>query len=66
MAKTSFESQVDSLQEAGANQIIPEEFETSIEIFSRVLREYQIPNNIIEQQIELVRLEGYSIFAVLS
>ncbi len=62
LAKTSFESQVDSLQEAGANQIIPEEFETSIEIFSRVLREYQIPNNIIEQQIELVRLEGYSMF----
>ncbi len=62
LAKTRFESQVDSLQDAGANQIIPEEFETSIEIFSRVLREYQIPNNVIEQQIELVRLEGYSMF----
>ncbi len=66
MAKTRFSSQVDELQKAGANQVIPEEFETSIEIFSRVLREFQMPNNIIEQQVELVRLEGYGMFRGLS
>jgi CPA2 family monovalent cation:H+ antiporter-2 len=57
---------VNGLKQAGADQVIPEEFETSIEIFSRVLREYHIPNNIIEQQIELIRLEGYSMFRGLS
>ena len=56
MVKTRFSSQVDELNKAGANQVIPEEFETSIEIFSRVLREFRMPNNIIEQQVELVRL----------
>jgi CPA2 family monovalent cation:H+ antiporter-2 len=66
MVKTRFSSQVDELKKAGANQVIPEEFETSIEIFSRVLREFRMPNNIIEQQVELVRLEGYGMFRGLS
>ncbi len=66
MVRTRFSSQVDELKKAGANQVIPEEFETSIEIFSRVLREFRMPNNIIEQQVELVRLEGYSMFRGLS
>ena len=66
IVRTQLSSQVDGLKQAGANQVIPEEFETSIEIFSRVLREYHIPNNIIEQQIELIRLEGYSMFRGLS
>jgi K+:H+ antiporter len=39
--------------------VIPEEFETSIEIFSRVLHEYHIPANIIANQIQLVRFGGY-------
>jgi CPA2 family monovalent cation:H+ antiporter-2 len=66
MVRTRFASQVEGLTHAGANQVIPEEFETSIEIFSRVLQEFRIPNNIIEQQVELVRLEGYSMFRGLS
>ncbi|MBN4079835.1 potassium transporter Kef, partial [bacterium AH-315-C08] len=51
---------------AGADVVIPEEFETSIEIFCRVLKEYRIPNNVIEQQVELIRMEGYSMFRGLS
>ncbi len=66
MVKTRFSSQVDELKKSGADQVIPEEFETSIEIFSRVLREFRMPNNIIEQQVELVRLEGYGMFRGLS
>ena len=60
MVKTRFSSQVDELKKAGANQVIPEEFETSIEIFSRVLREFRMPNNIIEQQVELIRLGRFT------
>lgn len=66
LVRVRYASQVDELNEAGADQVIPEEFETSIEIFSRVLREYRIPQNIIEQQVELARLEGYSMFRGLS
>jgi CPA2 family monovalent cation:H+ antiporter-2 len=50
MVRTRYASHVEDLKSAGANEVIPEEFETSIEIFSRVLKEYHIPNNIIEQQ----------------
>ncbi len=66
LVRTSSDAPVEPLTEAGANLVIPEEFETSIEIFTRVLREFRIPNNIIEQQVELVRLEGYSMFRGLS
>ena len=66
LVRTRFASQVEELKAAGANQVIPEEFETSGEIFSRVLREYRIPTNVIEQQVELARLEGYSMFRGLS
>jgi len=38
LVRTRFASQVEELKNAGADQVIPEEFETSIEIFSRVLR----------------------------
>ncbi len=66
LVRTRFASQVEELKNAGADQVIPEEFETSIEIFSRVLREYRVPTNVIEQQVELARLEGYSMFRGLS
>ncbi|MFQ5672066.1 MAG: cation:proton antiporter [Nitrospinales bacterium] len=66
LTRTRFASQVEELNAAGADQVIPEEFETSIEIFSRVLKEFHVPQNIIEQQVELARLEGYSMFRGLS
>jgi monovalent cation:H+ antiporter-2, CPA2 family len=66
MVRTRLTAQVEELKTAGADEVIPEEFETSIEIFSRVLRDYGLPNNVIEQQVELIRLEGYSMFRGLS
>ena len=66
IVRTRRTGQVEELKLAGADQVIPEEFEASIEIFSRVLRDYHMPNNIIEQQIELIRLEGYSVLRGLS
>jgi CPA2 family monovalent cation:H+ antiporter-2 len=46
--------------------VIPEEFETSIEIFSRVLHEYHVPNNIIASQIQFVRFGGYKMLRGMS
>jgi len=47
------------LLETGADEMIPEEFETSIEVFSRVLAKYLIPRNEIDQLISEVRMDGY-------
>jgi CPA2 family monovalent cation:H+ antiporter-2 len=52
---------VDDLVSLGANAVIPEEFETSVEIFSRVLREYHVPDHIVRQEEELIRSGTYRI-----
>ncbi len=52
---------VDDLVSLGANAVIPEEFETSVEIFSRVLQEYHVPDHIVRQEEELIRSGTYRI-----
>ena len=62
LVRTHYTTEVEELYKLGANQVIPEEFETSVEIFSRVLKEYHIPGNIIQNQIDIIRNEGYAMF----
>ena len=45
----------------GADEVIPEEFETSIEIFCRVLERYRVPPNIVRAQVQIIRDEGYGV-----
>ncbi len=52
---------VDEFVKLGADEIIPEEFETSLQIFSKVLETYHIPLNIIMKQIAIVRNEAYQL-----
>ena len=59
IVRTRYVSEITELFELGANEVIPEEFETSIEIFSRVLHRYGMPRNVIEQQIAKIREQGY-------
>ncbi len=66
LIRTRYAAEVDELIRLGANQVIPEEFETSIEIFSRVLHEYHVPSNIIANQIQLIRFGGYKMLRGLS
>ncbi|MGE5284290.1 MAG: cation:proton antiporter [Actinomycetota bacterium] len=61
LVRTRYVSDVDDLIALGANAVIPEEFETSVEIFSRVLREYHVPEHVISQQEELIRSGTYRI-----
>lgn len=51
--------EMDALYKLGADQVIPEEFETSIEIFIRVMREYHLPRNVITAQVDLLRQSHY-------
>lgn len=59
IVRSRYMAEVPDLFSLGADEVIPEEFETSIEIFSRVLREYGIARSVIERQVEAVRREGY-------
>jgi CPA2 family monovalent cation:H+ antiporter-2 len=59
IVRTRYMSELQDLIELGANDVIPEEYETSIEIFSRVLKEYGIARHVIHRQVSEVRSEGY-------
>ncbi len=60
IARTRMVAEVDDLAALGASEVIPEEFETSIEIFTRVLDQYHIPRNVVNAQIQVIRDENYS------
>lgn len=59
IVRTRYMSELTDLRQLGADEVIPEEFETSIEIFSRVLREYGIARHVIQRQVGEIRSEGY-------
>ena len=59
IVRTRYASEIDDLLGLGADDVIPEEFETSIEIFTRVLEKYHLPRNIIDAQVRVLRGECY-------
>jgi len=59
IARTRYTIEVDDLLGLGADEVIPEEFETSLEIFSRVLMLYQTPKNEILNFVDVIREDGY-------
>jgi CPA2 family monovalent cation:H+ antiporter-2 len=59
IARTRYAAEVDDLLKLGADEVIPEEFETSVEIFSMVLTKYQRPKNEIFNFVDMIREDGY-------
>lgn len=60
IVRTRYLIEVDDLKSLGADEVIPEEFETSIEIFSRVLHRYSFPRNAILDMIDKIRSNSYT------
>jgi len=60
VVRTRFLGEVDALRRLGADDVIPEDFETSIEIFSRVLGHYLVPRQTIERFVNSIRHEYYN------
>jgi len=59
IARTRYVVEIAELTRLGANVVIPEEFETSIEIFSRVLAHYNVPRDEIERLVGEIRASHY-------
>jgi CPA2 family monovalent cation:H+ antiporter-2 len=59
IARTRYVIEIPELERLGANDVIPEEFETSIEIFSRVLAHYEVPRSEIAGLAEQIRASHY-------
>jgi len=62
IARTRYVQEMKPLHDLGADEVIPEEYETSIEIFSRVLSRYDVPRDKIESFIDQIRSDGYEMF----
>jgi CPA2 family monovalent cation:H+ antiporter-2 len=56
---TRYVVEIPELTRLGANDVIPEEFETSIEIFSRVLENYNVATDEIERLVDAIRASHY-------
>lgn len=66
IVRTRYIQEMKPLYELGADEVIPEEFETSVEIFTRVLRKYLVPTDTIDQFIAEVRSDNYQMLRSLS
>jgi len=66
IVRTPYLQEMKPLYELGASEVIPEEFETSVEIFTRVLAKYLIPRDEIEKLVAEIRADGYEMFRSLS
>jgi CPA2 family monovalent cation:H+ antiporter-2 len=53
---------IEELYRLGANQVIPEEFETAIDFYERILGKYLLPRMDIEKAIARSRADNYGAF----
>lgn len=66
IVRTRFLNEMESHLRLGADEVIPEEFETSIEIFNRVLARYLVPKDEIEKFTRSIRSDNYEMFRELT
>ena len=62
IVRSRYLQEMKSLYKLGANEVIPEEFETSVEIFTRVLAKYLVPRDEIEKLVAEIRSDSYEMF----
>jgi len=61
VVRTRYLRELEELHNLGADDVVPEEFETSIEIFSLILRTYKMPPDFVMRKATQVRREGYAL-----
>lgn len=62
VVRTRYIAEVEDLHANGADEVIPAEFETSIELFCRILHFYHMPKGLIGQYADQFRKNHYSMF----
>ena len=65
IVRTRYVHEIEENLQHGADEVIPEEFETSIEIFTRVLKQYLVANDEIQSFIQLVRAGNYEMLRAM-
>jgi len=59
LARTRYLNEMEALHKMGADEVIPEEYETSVEIFVRLLKKYLVPKDEIDRFTRELRANGY-------
>ncbi len=59
ISRTRFMNEVEENLDLGADEVIPEEFETSVEILTRVLNKFLIPIDVVEEFTRKIRADNY-------
>jgi len=59
IVRTRYAESMEDLFKAGADEVIPEEIETSVRIFASILARFQMPREDIEQFENTLRAKGY-------
>jgi CPA2 family monovalent cation:H+ antiporter-2 len=59
VVRTRYVKEVEALRALGAEEVVPEELETSVEVCSRVLRRYGLPRDAIDRLARAVRAGAY-------
>lgn len=62
IARTRFVSEVQPLFDLGANDVVPEEFETAIQIFRRTAEHFALPEDEVARLEESIRSDHYALF----
>lgn len=62
VVRTRFVHEIDALYDLGASDVIAEEFESSIEVFSRVLNRFMVPHDEVETLVNDIRSAHYGVF----
>lgn len=60
IVRARYESEVEGLRKVGADEVIPEEYETALEIFTRVLRRLHAPESEIATLLAQLRRQDYN------
>jgi len=62
VVRTRYVKETSELIALGADDVIPEEFETSIQIFTNILHNFLVPEDEIDHLIDKVRADNYKLF----
>lgn len=62
VVRTRYQSEIADLYRLGADQVVPEDFETSVEVFARVLEELEVAPATVRQLVEGIRACHYETF----
>ncbi len=63
IVRTRYTKEIEENLKRGADEVIPEEFETSIQIFSKALAKYLVPQQQIQAFIQQVRAHNYGMLS---